>query len=251
MFAELHLACIVTRRKPVREPYHDDLVADHGSRTRPDIYISADVETDGPIPGRFSLLSFGLAAVGRYDSRRFEPWPPGAHTFYRELRPISEQFEDEALAVNGLDRDRLRNSGADPKVAMTEAAEWVRGISDGHRSVLVAYPVAFDWSFLYWYFESFAEDGSPFGHSSCLDIRSQYQALTGTVFDASGKASMPAFVRPKAPHTHNALDDAVEQGELFANLLRWAARLRNQAAHANRPESTTPSWVAEHIIPIA
>lgn len=48
------------------------------------------METDGPIPGPFSLLSFGLAIVGRYDGRQFERSLAQAGTFYRELRPISE-----------------------------------------------------------------------------------------------------------------------------------------------------------------
>jgi len=218
--------------------------------TRPDLYISADVETDGPVPGSYSLLSFGLTLVGRYDGSNFERFETGETTFYRELQPISERFEEEALSVNGLDRESLKEHGLDPGSAMTEAAEWIVSMSEGCRPVLVAYPVAFDWSFLYWYFESFAPGGSPFGHSSCLDIRTLYQAVAGTVFDRSGKAAMPDFLRPENPHTHNALDDAVEQGELFANLLGWAIRRR---VALNRPEvnDQEPSWLAAHILPIA
>jgi hypothetical protein len=61
---------------------------------------------------------------------------------------------------------------------------------------------------------------------------------------------MPDFLRPENPHTHNALDDAVEQGELFANLLGWAIRRR---VALNRPEvnDQEPSWLAAHILPIA
>lgn len=219
------------------------------TQIRPDLYISADVETDGPVPGVYSLLSFGLTAVGRYDGERFERWAPRERTFYRELRPISDQFQSQALQINGLDRVHLQREGFDPAEAMREAAEWVMKISSGHRPVLVAYPVAFDWAFLYWYFERFAPDGSPFGHSSCLDIRTQYQALAGTVFDQSGKTAMPQFLQPLSPHTHNALDDAVEQGELFANLLEWSFRIRE--AHKVRADSSVPSWLTSHELPIA
>jgi hypothetical protein len=233
----------------VRTSYDDGAVTE--TSIRPDLYISADVETDGSVPGPFSLLSFGLAVVGRYDGKHFERSSPRDLTFYREMRPISDEFEAEALAVNGLDREQLLHDGADPQDAMTEAAKWVRQVSADHRPVLVAYPVAFDWAFLYWYFERFAKGGSPFGHSSCLDIRTQYQALAGTVFDRSGKAAMPAFLLPNAPHTHNALDDAIEQGELFANLLDWATRRRTQVQRAERSEDTAPSWLAPHVVPIA
>ncbi|HUF85619.1 MAG TPA: exonuclease, partial [Acidimicrobiia bacterium] len=88
-----------------------------------DIYFSADIEADGPIPGRFSMLSFGLCVAGTYDGQRFERIDPMTHTFYRELRPISDNVDEVALAVSGLDRDRLVREGQDPHLAMTEAAE--------------------------------------------------------------------------------------------------------------------------------
>lgn len=218
------------------------------SATQPDIYISADVETDGPIPGPYSMLSFGLAVVGSYDGRRFERRPPGESTFYRELRPISDRFQDEALAVNGLDRAELEVHGATPEDAMEDAAQWVREEAGDYKAVLVAYPVAFDWSFLYWYFERFAASGSPFGFSSCLDIRTLYQAAAGTVHAESSQSAMPTSLLPNSPHTHNALDDAVEQGELFANVFEWVARRRNAAMHQPRGiASQAPAWLASHV----
>lgn len=217
---------------------------------RPDLYISADVETDGPVPGPYSMLSFGLAVVGKYDGTRFLRSDLSERTtFYRELQPISDAFEPEALAVNGLDRDLLAATADTPANAMTAAALWVADVSAGCRPVLVAYPVAFDWSFLYWYFEQFSEVESPFGHSSCLDIRTLFQATTGSVFDESGKTAMPESVKPAAPHTHNALDDAIEQGELFANLFELARSRRNARAHEHGKRDPTPSWVRNQMVP--
>ena len=103
---------------------------------------------------------------------------------------------------------------------MEEAARWVREQAGDHKAVLVAYPVAFDWSFLYWYFERFAASGSPFGFSSCLDIRTLYQAAAGTVHAESGQSAMPASLLPVSPHTHNALDDAIEQGQAVRQRVR-------------------------------
>src|ERR1700689_702229 len=71
-----------------------------------DAYFSADVETDGPIPGPFSILSFALVYVGTFDGDQFKR-VDDTFTFYRELKPISEGFEPQALQVNGLDRERL------------------------------------------------------------------------------------------------------------------------------------------------
>jgi hypothetical protein len=114
------------------------------STAKSDLYISADVETDGPIPGPYSMLSFGLAVVGSYDGHRLERRGSGSETFYRELQPISDHFQEEALAVNGLDRDELVRHGVAPEQAMEEAARWVRHQACDHKAVLVAYPVAFD-----------------------------------------------------------------------------------------------------------
>lgn len=213
---------------------------------RPDLYISADVETDGPIPGPFSMLSFGFSVVGSFAGDQLHRFPNDQSTvFYVELKPISDEFQEEALTVNGLDRGALIEQGSDPRDAMNAAAEWIRAVSENHRPVLVAYPVAFDWSFLYWYFERFADHGSPFGFSSCLDIRTLYQAAAGTVHDQSGKASMPPSLLPDSPHTHNALDDAIEQGELFANVFTWAT---GKLVDRHR-ESWAPSWIASHLSP--
>src|ERR1700733_8497034 len=72
-----------------------------------DVYFSADVETDGPIPGPFSILSFALVYAGSFDGKDFDRPRDYERAFYRELRPISGAFQPEALRVNGLDRDRL------------------------------------------------------------------------------------------------------------------------------------------------
>ena len=57
-----------------------------------DVYFSADVETDGPIPGPFSMLSFALVHAGRFDGSLFERPTRFEQTFYRELKPISPCF---------------------------------------------------------------------------------------------------------------------------------------------------------------
>jgi hypothetical protein len=94
-----------------------------------DVYFSCDIEADGPIPGPYSMVSFGLSVAGTYDGQTFEPHHPFARTFYAELKPISDEYVPEALAVSGLDRERLMREGQDPAVAMSAAAEWVREVA--------------------------------------------------------------------------------------------------------------------------
>lgn len=192
-------------------------------RPRPDVLISADIEADGPIPGPYSMVSFGLSVAGTYDGVTFTRRDPAASTFYAELRPISDRHDPAALAVSGLDRDRLLREGRDPAEAMSAAARWVREAAraEGGSAVFVAYPLGFDWMFLYWYFVRFAEGGSPFGHSRCLDLKTLYAVKAGATVTGSVKRRMPRRLLPDRPHTHHALDDAMEQAELLQNLMAW------------------------------
>jgi hypothetical protein len=185
---------------------------------RTEIYISADIESDGPIPGTYSMLSFGLAAVATFDGERVQRLDARSNARYWELKPITERFDVEALAVNGLDRERLLRLGEQPETAMPAAAEWVDAVAAGRRPVLVAYPVAFDWMFLHWYFETFG-GSSPFGHSGAVDVRSLYMGAAAVPFSNSSKKEMPADLQPRTAHTHHALEDAIEQGQLFVNIL--------------------------------
>ncbi|NWG25113.1 MAG: 3'-5' exoribonuclease [Pseudorhodoplanes sp.] len=186
-----------------------------------DAYFSADVETDGPIPGPYSMLSFALVFAGSFDGRRFTRPKNYEKTFYRELKPISDQFQIEALQVNGLNRDRLIVEGVAPSQAMTEASRWIRGVSGRAKPVLVAYPLSFDWTWLYWYFVRFSEDGSPFGYSRCFDLKTALSIKGALPIAASGRSQLRDSLRSKRAHTHHALDDAIEQAEIFANVFEW------------------------------
>jgi hypothetical protein len=188
---------------------------------KPDVYISADIEADGPVPGRYSMLSFGLCVAATFDGTTFEAHDPTAQTFYAEMRPISEQFLPESLAVSGLDRAALVASGESPEVVMTRAGEWVRTVAGDHFPVLAAYPAGFDWVYLYWYFETYADRGSPFRFSSLIDMKTMYATKAGVTYSDVSKPRMPKHLLSTREHTHNALDDAIEQADLFVNLYRW------------------------------
>jgi len=192
-----------------------------GKESKVDVYFSADVETDGPIPGPYSMLSFAVVYAGRFDGARFERAQRFDDSFYRELRPISDSFEAEALKVNGLDRDRLCREGNSPEVAMTDASAWIRQVAGSGRPVLVAYPLSFDWSWLYWYFVRFSASGSPFSHSSCFDMKTAFALKAHLPIAEAGKSNLAPELRSTRQHTHHALDDAIEQAEIFANLFEW------------------------------
>ncbi len=105
------------------------------------MYLSADVEADGPVPGLYSMSSIGLVVAGRYDGAVLER-PREPETFYRELKPVTDRFDAAAAAVSGLDRAALAREGADPVTAMADLVAWVEDVARRYdaRPVFAAYP---------------------------------------------------------------------------------------------------------------
>lgn len=192
-----------------------------------ELYISVDVETDGPIPGPYSMVSFGASALLlRSPDGIYTDLDPDdtSHQFYAELKPISHQWKPEALAVSGLDRQWLIENGQEPLDAMTACCGWINEVAKRYdaRPVFAAYPLGFDWMFWYWYAVNYSAIPSPFGHSAHIDMKSVYAQRANAPIAKSTKRWMPRFLFAKdRKHTHNGLDDAIEQGILLGNLLRW------------------------------
>ncbi|MGW4893355.1 3'-5' exonuclease [Kitasatospora sp. NPDC004240] len=170
----------------------------------PELYIAVDVEADGPIPGPYSMLSLGMAVVGRPDLG-----------FYTELRPISEEFVPEALAVSGLDRDRLLREAPSPEDAMRAAARWVNGLRRIGRPVFLAGPAVWDGMYVHWYFTRFT-GRSPFGPTgSGIDLRSYWMGRTGGEWSSTRKTAILDELGLTLPHTHHAGEDARELAQIF------------------------------------
>jgi len=195
-----------------------------------EVYFSVDVEADGEIPGPFSMSSFGMvAAAYRTKSGLIVDLDLDAdeNCLYSELKPISNNFNPEAAAVAGLDREDLILNGKSPEVAMLEAINFVntsaQNLGPHVRPIFAGYPLAYDWMWMYWYFMNFAKV-SPFGHSGAIDMKSYYAAKDDIAIRRIGKRSLPPELKTKRRHTHNALDDARGQGDLLQALLRREAR---------------------------
>lgn len=182
-----------------------------------DTFFAADVETDGPVPGSFSMLSLGLVVAGTFDGRSFRPATGRERSFAAELRPISDRFDPEALRVSGLSRERLAAEGRDPREAMTALAAWVAAEAGETTPVLCAYPLGFDWSFLTYYFYEFAKK-SPFSYSRGFCVKTAVSLRTEVPIGEAGRGKLPPHLRPSLPHTHAAIDDARSLAELIARL---------------------------------
>ncbi len=176
----------------------------------PEIYVSTDVEADGPIPGPHSMLSFGSAAFTA-DGKQVA-------TFSANLATLAGRTATRRQWIGG---NRSRKPGPrvaatrDPAVVMPEYVAWLKALPG--KPVFVGYPAAYDFLFVYWYLIRFAGE-SPFSHSA-LDIKTFAMALLGKEYREATKRNMPRQWFGDVPHTHVALDDAIGQGVLFCNML--------------------------------
>jgi hypothetical protein len=188
-------------------------------------YFSVDIEADGPQPGDYSMSSFGAVLCGTLTQDCFQPTNLDdiANQYYVELKPISTKWVPEAAAVSGLDRDNLINYGLAPIYAMTRFNHFVEDRSKLYdaRPIFVGWPLSYDWMWIYWYLMKYAGE-SAFGFSGAIDMKTWVAAKSNNNKKLSGKRAVykALGVAPR-PHTHNALDDAIEQGELWQHLINW------------------------------
>ena len=177
-----------------------------------EMYVSTDVETDGPIPGPHSMLSLGSAAYTA-DKRLIA-------TFSANLLTLDGAAPDPRTAAWWATQPEAwaacRRDAEAPEAAIPRYRDWLTSLPG--KPVFVAYPAGFDFLFVYWYLIRFAGE-SPFSHSA-LDIKTLAMAMLRTGYRDATKRNMPKRWFDPMPHTHVALDDAIEQGALFCNMLR-------------------------------
>lgn len=182
----------------------------------PEIYISTDIEADGPIPGPHSMLSFASAA---YSAKK-----ELISTFSANLETLPEaQGHPHTMAWWATQPEAWAACRKDleaPAVAMRRYKTWVDSLPG--RGVFVGYPAVFDFMFVYWYLIRFLGE-SPFPPSA-IDIKSYAMAVLNVPYRAVTKHALPPTWFDDLPHTHIALDDALEQGALFCNMLQARKR---------------------------
>lgn len=178
---------------------------------RKEIFVSVDVETSGPIPGEFSMLSIGACAVDAPDQ-----------TFECTLKPISDRADPEALKFSGLSLETLARTGLPPAVAMEQFEGWAATLAEeGGDLVFVGFNAPFDWSFVNYYFHRFL-GRNPFGFTA-IDVKAYYMGAAGTTWRDTRSSAMSERLRPRLVGDHDALHDAQFQAELF----RLARSLRD------------------------
>lgn len=198
-----------------------------------EVFVSVDIEADGPIPGPHSMLSLGAVA---FDDDGGEL---GVFSINLQTLPDASGHPDtmkwwksqpEAWAACRVDVE-------DPATALPKFAAWAKALPG--KPVFVGYPVVFDFMFVHWYLHRFT-GGSPFSHSA-LDMKTLAMSLLGGHFSMATKRHMPrAWFAAEAGHKHVALDDAREQGLLFIAMLKESRRRHLLFSANDAPDDIAP-----------
>ncbi len=159
--------------------------------------IVVDVESDGAIPHKYSMVCFGAVIVE----------PSLSKTFYGETKPISELWIPEALAISGITRQK-HETFDEPKLVMKRFAKWIKENSDG-KPVFISDNPAYDWQFINYYFHYFLGE-NPFGFSA----RRIGDLYCGMVKDSFSKWK---HLR-KTVHDHNPVNDAKGNAEAILRM---------------------------------
>jgi DNA polymerase III epsilon subunit-like protein len=162
-------------------------------------FVMVDVEADGSIPGDYSMISFGAVVVT----------PALDQTFYGKLRPISDKWIPEALAVSGFTREQVLQFDEPAKV-MAEFRDWLKA-NTTDRPMFIADNNGFDWQFINWYFHHFLGD-NPFGFSSA-NLGSLYKGLVRDMFKNFKHLRVTR-------HTHHPVDDAKGNAEAMLAMIK-------------------------------
>ena len=178
---------------------------------KPEIYVSTDIEADGFIVGKNSILSIGSAAF-LADKTLIDTF-----SINLDILPEGESSPETMLWWQDFPDAwaTCRKNCQAPQIAMQQYATWLKQLPG--KPIFVASPSGFDFSFIYYYFSRFAQD-NPFGYA-VIDMRSYFMGMQHSNYGQSGKKNWPKEWAEDYPHTHIALDDALEQGMIFCNML--------------------------------
>ena len=156
-----------------------------------------DIEADGAIPSDYSMISLGAIVVDEALDQ----------TFYRCLKPISENYNPKALAVSGFSREETLTF-EEPKIVMQDFSDWINDVCKD-RPMFISDNNGFDWMFVCWYFHHFLGE-NPFGFSS-QNLGSLYKGIVKDTFKNFKHLR-------QTRHTHHALDDAKGNAEALLTL---------------------------------
>lgn len=170
-------------------------------------YIVVDVEADGPIPHKYSMVSFGAVVLDHSLGK----------TYYGQLRPISEVWIPEALAVSGISREEHLTFG-EPVTEMIKFRTWLTENSNG-KPVYISDNLAFDWQWINYYFHYFLNE-NPFGYSG----RRIADLYCGMKLNTGLTQEWKKLYR-KTKHDHHPVNDAKGNAEALLQMNKLGLKI--------------------------
>ncbi len=190
------------------------------------VYVITDVETDGPDPGRHSMISLGAVACDAQGARLGQ--------LALNLHPVPGHAADEGTMAWWASEPAAWAATLPGRLAPGEAIAryiaWVRGL--GGTPVFAAYPLIFDGAWMDWYLRRYAairllraprSEDSLF-RGGGLDLASFALGRSGLDYNTLTAKAFPQAWLGGHPHSHIALDDAEGYAHLLAGLLRGEHR---------------------------
>src|SRR5262245_37141043 len=180
-------------------------------------YFCVDCEASGPVPPLYNLLSLGVTVVRREGDVHVV-----GESAYFEVKPIFPGFDPGAMRVCGLDAERLRREGTEPREFLERLAGWVRERNrpSRERPVFVGHNAVFDWAYVAYYYAHFGMD-NPFGYKG-MDTKSLAMGRLGIPWHATSKESLERLLGLPAQDpakVHRADYDAHYQALILKALL--------------------------------
>ena len=183
-------------------------------------YFCVDLESSGPVPGIYDMISFGGVAVAPDAEGKLHLLD---EQVYVELAPTSDRFVPEAMEVNGLDFKRLKREGLNRTEAMRRLSDWARALTvPGTEAVFVGHNAPFDWSFISY---CYVAEGmtNPFGYKA-LDTKALAGGVLGIHWLDTGKdvlAKRLGLPPEDMTQKHRADYDAYYQALVLKALLEY------------------------------
>lgn len=188
---------------------------------QPVCYVVTDIETDGPEPGKNSMLSFASVAVsqtGEFFS-----------TFEASLAPLVGAVADPGTlswlqSQPGAWADATRDPRP-PEAVMADYVDWLRALPT--QAVFVAHSVSFDGFWIDWYLRRFAGRRlacGPYGGERLflaggLDLPTLVMGTKGWRYGHCRRECYPADWFGDHAHNHRAIDDALGYAHFLVLLL--------------------------------
>lgn len=168
-------------------------------------YIVCDVESDGPIPNKHSMVCFGAVIVE----------PSLSKTFYGKTKPISDLWIPDALAISGFSREEHLTFD-EPETVFQQFGEWIKENSKG-KPIFISDNLAYDFQWINYYFHFFT-GSNPFGYSG-RRIGDMYAGM-----------KMDTFVKwkhlRKTVHDHNPVNDAIGNAEVLLQMQEMGLKIK-------------------------